>query len=288
MTQPTHISGQTPLLVFSHGNGLPGGTYGVLLRRLQARGYQVKALDKFGHDPRFPVSSNWPHLVEQLREFASAAAAEHDGPLYLVGHSMGGLVSLMCAAQHPVLGGRPVRGVVMLDTPTVLGWRAHALGLAKRTPWIDRFTPAQLSRNRRHVWTSAEEAHTHFARRRFFALWEPEALRDYVEHGTHDESHADGTQRVLSFRRDIETQIFNTLPHNLGRLLRQHPLRFPLAFIGGTESEELRRFGLRLPRKVLDKRHPDRFQMLPGTHLYPLERPDDTVAAIERALRSFG
>jgi len=48
------------LLIFSHGNSFSASTYGVMLRDLQRRGYQVEAIEKFGHDPRYPVSSNWP------------------------------------------------------------------------------------------------------------------------------------------------------------------------------------------------------------------------------------
>ena len=48
------------LIIFSHANSFPLGTYGVLLRSLRARGHQVRGVDRFGHDPRYPVSSNWP------------------------------------------------------------------------------------------------------------------------------------------------------------------------------------------------------------------------------------
>ena len=91
------------LIIFSHGNSFPAGTYGVLFRSLRARGFVVRAVEKFGHDPRYPVTSNWPHLVEQLADFATSEAARHGGPVYLVGHSLGGFLSLMCAAKHPAL-----------------------------------------------------------------------------------------------------------------------------------------------------------------------------------------
>ena len=48
-----------PLVIFSHGNSFPASTYGVLLRGLEARGFMVKAIEKFGHDPAYPVTSSW-------------------------------------------------------------------------------------------------------------------------------------------------------------------------------------------------------------------------------------
>ena len=277
-----------PLLVFSHANGFPAGTYGVLFEQLQGLGYNVQALDKFGHDPRYPVSDRWTHLVKHLAEFASQAAQEHNAPLYLVGHSMGGILSLLCAALHPQLGGQPVKGVVMLDSPGVLGWRAHVLALAKHTPWIDRLTPARFSRHRRDTWNSAEEAHANFARKPLFAQWHPQALRDYVEHGTHDVETPQGKRRVLSFRREVEVEIFNTLPHDLGALLRRHRPACPVAYVAAEESELFERFGRQLATRLHMHRHPHRLQTVPGTHMFPLEHPALAAQAIDRALLSFG
>ncbi len=56
-------------LVFSHANSFPAGTYRELFKLLRARGFSVKAVDKFGHDPHYPVTNNWPHLVQQLVDF---------------------------------------------------------------------------------------------------------------------------------------------------------------------------------------------------------------------------
>jgi hypothetical protein len=60
----------------------------------------------------------------------------------------------------------------------------------------------------------------------------------------------------LAFRREVETRIYNTLPHHLGALLHRHPPRCPVAFIGGTQSAD------------------------EGSHLFPMERPDETAAVV--------
>ena len=53
-------------LVFSHANGFPAGTYEQLFKTWRAAGWRVKAVEKFGHDPAYPVTSNWPRLRDQL------------------------------------------------------------------------------------------------------------------------------------------------------------------------------------------------------------------------------
>ena len=62
------------LLIFSHGNSFAASTYRELFRLLRARGFSVKAVDKFGHDERYPVTNNWHHLVQQLADFAKRYA----------------------------------------------------------------------------------------------------------------------------------------------------------------------------------------------------------------------
>ena len=222
-----------PLIIFSHGNSFPASTYGVLFQSLQARGFQVKAIEKFGHDPRYPVTSNWPNLVQQLADFTQAEVEKSGQPAFLVGHSLGGFLSLMCAASNPALGGQPVRGVVMVDSPILGGWRAKALSVAKRAQLVGSISPGAISRKRRQQWLGRDEVLAHFRSKKAFARWDEQVLRDYIEHGTHDENGSPQGQRLLSFDRDVETSIYNTLPDNMEQLLKKNPLQCPAAFIGG-------------------------------------------------------
>jgi pimeloyl-ACP methyl ester carboxylesterase len=263
------------LIVFSHGNSFPAATYSVLFKNLRSRGFVVKAVDKFGHDPRFPVSNNWPHLVTELQEFAEREVVKAGEPAFLVGHSMGGFLSLMCAARHPELA----RGVLLLDAPLVGGWRATALGAMKRTPLVGSISPGAVSRRRRNTWPTREDAIEHLRHKKAFAKFDEQVLSDYVTLCTHD---VDG-ERVLNFDRDIETAIYNTLPDNLDRLLKRHPLKCPAAFIGGRSSLEMKQVGMAMTAQVTR----GRVMMLDGSHLFPMEKPVATAAAIEAALRGY-
>jgi len=270
------------LIIFSHANSFPASTYRALFKSLRARGHAVRAVDKFGHDPRYPVTSNWPHLVQQLADFATPEIEAHGRGAWLVGHSLGGFLSLMCAARHPRLGGQPVRGVVLIDSPVLGGWRARTLELIKRTQLVGSVSPGKVSRKRRDTWPDADAAMAHFASKKAFAAWEPQVLQDYISHGTHDEIDAHGQQhRTLDFSRDVETAIYNTLPHNLDRLLRRHPLQCPVGFIGGTRSLEMKQVGMAMTHRLVGREHPKRLVMLEGTHLFPMERPLETAAAID-------
>jgi pimeloyl-ACP methyl ester carboxylesterase len=269
-----------PLVIFSHGNSFPASTYGVMLQSLKSRGFGVKAIEKFGHDPRYPVTSNWPFLVQQLADFTAHEVAKSGQPAFLVGHSLGGFLSLMCAARHPELGGLPVRGVVLLDSPIVGGWRATALSVAKRARLVGSVSPGAVSRKRKQAWASRDEALAHFATKKMFARWNPQILSDYIDHGTQD---AGPGQRVLSFDRNIETAIYNTLPDNLEAILKRHPLKCPVSFIGGRQSVEMRMVGMALTEKITK----GRTMILDGTHLFPMEKPVAAAAALEASLLNF-
>ncbi len=264
------------LIVFSHANSFPASTYGVLFKSLRARGFTVKAVEKFGHDPKYPVTNNWPHLVQQLADFAKREVDKAGAPAFLVGHSLGGFLSLMCAARHPDLA----RGVLLLDAPILGGWRATTLGMIKRTQLVGSVSPGKVSRLRRNTWPDAATALEHFRHKKAFAQWEPRVLQDYIGHATHDD---DDGKRALSFRREVETAIYNTLPDNLDRLIKRHPLKCKVAFIGGRQSQEMKQVGMTMTDEVTR----GRILMLDGSHLFPMERPLATAAAIEAALRGF-
>jgi pimeloyl-ACP methyl ester carboxylesterase len=263
-----------PTLIFSHANSFPASTYRVMLDSLRGRGFEVYAIEKYGHDPQYPVTDNWPHLVRQLADFVRACIPANAPPPWLAGHSLGGILSLMCAAQHPELA----RGVLLLDSPIVSGWRARVLGQVKRAPRLmRRLSPSQVSRRRRDQWEDRQVVFEHFRGKKTFAAWDPRVLHDYVDHGVIE---ADGGWR-LAFDREVESRIYDTLPHHIESLLKRHPLRCPVTLIGGLQSAEFRRAGgIESTRRITQ----GRVMMIDGTHLFPMEKPQATAAAMEACL----
>lgn len=257
-------------LIFSHGNSFPAGSYQLLFSLLRERGFDVHALDRFGHSAAYPVTDGWPHLVQQLADFAEPLVQRWGQPAFLVGHSLGGFISTMAAAQHPHLA----QAVLMLDSPLVAGWRATSLAAAKRAQVLESVSPGKISSKRRNLWPSREDALALFQGKKSFARWHPQMLQDYVQHGI----TPDGEGRyTLHFTREVETAIYNTVPHHFSHLLRKHPLQCPAAFVGGLQSKEIRQVGLELTRRITQ----GRISMLQGSHLFPMEHPHATAAMIE-------
>jgi pimeloyl-ACP methyl ester carboxylesterase len=223
-----------------------------------------------GHDPKYPVTSNWPKLRDELIHFIEREVAPEARPPFLVGHSLGGMLSLLVACRRPELA----RGLVMIDSPAITGWRSHSLQVVKATGLMKRVSPGRVSRRRRHEWPSREAVHAHFAAKAVFARWDPRVLADYVASAFEER----GGVTALGFRREIETRIYETLPHHVGAVLRRHPPRCPVAFLAGTQSVEVRQGGLAASRALAR----DRFAWVEGGHLFPMERPDETAADVLR------
>jgi pimeloyl-ACP methyl ester carboxylesterase len=264
-----------PTIVFSHANSFCASTYRVLFKDLKRRGYTVHAIDKLGHDEKYPVSDNWPHLVRQLGDYAKQVADSSGEPVWLIGHSLGGYLSLMAATTYPELA----LGVVLIDSPIVAGWRSTALGVAKATQLMGSFSPGASSRKRRDNWPSIDATYEHFRHKKAFAKWDDVVLRDYASHGTQPREG----KRFLSFDPAVETRLYNTVPDNMQRLIKKFPVKCPVTYIGGNQSAEMKQVGMDMTHKICK----GRTLMLDGSHLFPMEKPLATAAAIETALRNM-
>lgn len=247
------------VLHFSHANGFPAACYRKMFGCLGDE-FRIEYVNTIGHDPRYPVTDGWPHLVAELIE----QVERHGKPVLGVGHSLGGYLTALAALKRPAL----FRAIVLLDSPILDRWRGTVFSMVKRFGLADRVTPAGLTRDRRAVWASSEEAYAHFRSKRAFRDFDPECLRDYATLGMRT-----GPEGVsLAFDPAIEYRIYRTFPHDLARELPR--LRVPAGVICGRESSESRRMGLATTRRHF------RVVRVPGGHLFPFEHPEDAARAI--------
>jgi acylglycerol lipase len=101
------------VVVIAHGLAEHGGRYAHVGARLAADGYATYVADHTGHGQSDGVKGNinrMSHVVTDLETMIRSAAGRHpDVPLFLYGHSMGGLVALVYATGRPA----ELRGLIL-------------------------------------------------------------------------------------------------------------------------------------------------------------------------------
>ena len=111
------------LTVFIHGYMATGGVFGPMADRLAQSGVATKQLH-FTYVPWGSIAEHAARLEQLVRD------AHGDGPVHIVGHSLGGLIGrYYCQVMH-----RPVSRLVCLATPhkgTLRAQRWSALPLAR-------------------------------------------------------------------------------------------------------------------------------------------------------------
>ncbi|MBA2243845.1 MAG: alpha/beta hydrolase [Gemmatimonadetes bacterium] len=102
-------------LLLLHGQGEHSGRYSALAGDLLPRGISVYAMDHRGHgrsEGRRGHARRFGEILEDVDRFRDLVAAQLSAqpPLFLLGHSFGGLVALRYLQEHPEA---PLRGAIL-------------------------------------------------------------------------------------------------------------------------------------------------------------------------------
>ncbi len=144
------------VIIIAHGYAEHGGRYGNLVEELVPRGFALYALDHRGHGrsegPRGHVG-RFAEFVADLHAFRVRVEEEQrDVPLFLLGHSMGGLIAVRYLLSH----GSGLTGAILSSPalgihnqpPRALQWLGRLLSwIAPRTSFQGNVAPEHLSRD---------------------------------------------------------------------------------------------------------------------------------------------
>lgn len=223
---------------------------------------RVLGLDIRGHGDSEPGDSYYWSVFPD--DVAGVLSQLDLGPALLVGHSVGGAASALCAARRPDL----VRGLVLVDPVIYPEWLYGQPELAEAS---DLYRSAG---RRRRSWPSREEMRRSLAGKLPFARWRPEVFDLYVQEAVRAVS--DG-QVTLKCSPETEAAIYReTLRFNLWREIVNAPV--PALVLRGLSKDGL--------RSTTD---PDLAQKLPmaedwpveaASHLIPMEEPEEVTKAV--------
>ena len=252
-------------LVFLHANGFPPGTYASLLNELVPLG-RISTLE---HRPlwqaKAPKFLDWEVYAEDA---IATLRKQADRPVWLVGHSMGGAISLLIAHKAPEL----VKGIVALDPVTInspfLAWSRLAFRL-----WPNKPRMIQGALGRPHHFESHQTAFEFYRGKRAFAGIADKELMDYVT-----AAHASSDQGVtLRFSGEWEACVYRS-PPSLWSKLRK--LTVPVHILGGKSSYVITPAVAERLRGYSNLQ----IEMMDAGHLLPMEKPLETAAFVTRVI----
>lgn len=260
-------------VIWLHANGLNAATYRHTLAPLDAR-LRVLAVDQRGHggtpQAREVVDRRDAYdLRDDLLALLEIVASER--PVVLAGHSLGGCISLLAAAEAP----HRVRGIALFD-PVVLSRAAVSATEATQNMIVPDSPLAEKARTRRKIYPSRQAVLDSYHGRAIFKTWPDAALDGYVAAGFREVSG--GVE--LTCAPEWEASNFTAHGHDIwGAMARvQAPLVIYRAEQGSTCS---------ITSAADFPRPAGQVEVItvPGTtHFLPIERPDLVQKALlERA-----
>jgi pimeloyl-ACP methyl ester carboxylesterase len=135
-----------PMLLFLHGFSLDMTTWHYQWRNFSDR-YRCVLVDHRAHGRSgAPVSGDYSLLAMGKDILAVLESVAPQGPVVLVGHSMGGMAVLALADQYPEEFSKRVAGVVFADTAASDVLREVFGGLGARLGWALRRAGTRYSR----------------------------------------------------------------------------------------------------------------------------------------------
>ncbi len=252
-------SGQSgrPIVVFAHANGYPPEAYASLFASIS----DVAEIWAVEHRPFWtadaaPSRLKWQHYADDLLQ---TVAARFSQPVWLVGHSMGAVASMMAASREPArfMGLIAIDPVLLIDQ---LWWPAQVFGRLRPNalPMVSRALA------RPHHFASASEAFSFYRGKRVFARVGDKELLDYVRAG-----HADNGSGGVTLRWSgaWEACVYRSVPRMWGLLER---LKLPTMGLIGDQSDVLD--ARAIARWSRAQPHAELLS-LDGGHLLPLEDP---------------
>lgn len=263
-------------LHFLHGNGFCGLTLAPMAAALPSD-WSLTLTDVPGHGRSSQPNDQMPNWQGMAASIAAALQENNHQrgmtqPMIGVGHSMGGVLTLLMAVQQPDLFSRIVLMDPVLFTPEIvlIQRMMRATGFWRRTALVKKVAA------RRAQWPSRESMHLDLQRKSLYADWHPSALQAFVQHGASEQ--AEGVSLACS--PSWEASIFGSYPRGLWAAVDR--VRIPVDIWVAEQSYP---FIAKAARKASQANPNIRWQRFGQRHCFPMEQPEASAALLQSVLK---
>ena len=213
---------------------------------------------------------DWNRMAEQV---AASVRRRSSEPVVGIGHSLGGVVTLLAAAQYPTLFSRLILIDPVIYSTEVLAFQAimKATGLWQKRPFIRRV------RDRQQRWPDKNTALASLRRKALYRDWHDEALNAFVSYAM---THHENGELSLACHPQTEAAIFASRPRRLWPAVKQ--VCCPVDILIASESYGFIRRAVGRAERV---NHRVRGVPVPGSHCTAMENPQFIASEIQNLLR---
>jgi len=256
--------GTTTLCI--HANSYLAALWQPVALALKAQAH-VLSLDLPGHGDSEPAPSyDWSILADYVGGVLSEL-----GPTVLVGNSVGGATSAICAARYPQL----VRGMVLAD-PVILPRPFYA------HPEAAESSDFYGAKRRRRTWPSREAMRESLQSKIPYVRWQPSILDLFVQEGVRE---TDDGQVALKCTPETEIEVYRqTLYYDLWPEIARADV--PAIVLRGLSKEGLGSTTAADLAAYLPNAE-DR-PLAHASHHIPMEDPEAVAAAVRDLLARLG
>jgi pimeloyl-ACP methyl ester carboxylesterase len=257
---PYHsFGGEGEVVHFAHANGYPPEAYKQLLDPVTQE-YQVIGMMQrpLWEDSDYTVVRDWHMLADDLILFLDAHSMKD---IVGIGHSLGGVVSVLAADKRPDL----FKKLILIEPvifPKLMTSINHLMPMFLRKKYVP---VAKVALNRRDHWDTEQEIFDSYRKKRIFSLLSDETIWDWIRAGIVRDKEGGVT---LRFTKQWEAHIYATVTNVLDALDR---LKMPFFIMRGEKTNVISdNTWSKLHKKFSDKHL---IEYKNTTHLLPLEKP---------------
>lgn len=256
---------------YLHGNSFCAATLLPLVEELGPH-YGHLLTDIHGHGRSNKEQVGQPDWNTMAQEIAHNISVRNNSSIIGVGHSFGGVLTLLMAAEFPHLFDRVILCDPVIFTPSVLlGQRVlRKTGVWRKTKLV------AASHNRRSKWDNFELAYTELRSKSLYRNWTDEAFDYFMQYGTKIDQSGEVS---LACSPSWEASIFASYPRRLWKLISQ--ISVPVDIL---VAEKTYPFVAKAARLAAEKNPHVKVRNFGRTHCFPMEEPQALAEVIKQTL----